>query len=300
MSTPPPLVTIGLPVFNGERYLDGALTSVLSQTYKDLELIISDNGSTDATLDICRRFCRMDSRVRYMRSPSNRGAAWNYNHVFAHARGRYFRWLGHDDRCSDTYLAKLVEVLESEARTTVAVYPLTQWCDAEGRETTVADPRYDLSSPVVTRRLREFLRHVVYCNPVFGLIRADALRKTGLIRPFISSDKVLLCELLLQGKLLEYGEPLFYRRKHALSSCEANRSYRAKAVWFDPRNAQRVRSLMPVNVLLCAYIGAVMKSGLGPLQKTTCLLVVLREHLRIQTVRNMGGEWKLALRSRLR
>ena len=74
-----PNVSIGLPVHNGERYLDETIKLILGQTYPDLELIISDNGSTDATSKICQRFADRDERVRYFRSAENRGAAWNFN-----------------------------------------------------------------------------------------------------------------------------------------------------------------------------------------------------------------------------
>ena len=81
-----PLVSICLPVYNGARYLNETPTSILSQTYGNFELIVSDNGSTDATPELCRRFGRRDSRIRYVRNARNRGAAWNYNYVFPFAQ----------------------------------------------------------------------------------------------------------------------------------------------------------------------------------------------------------------------
>src|SRR5580698_5675373 len=86
-----PVVTIGMPVYNGARYLEEALRSILNQTYRDCELLISDNASTDATESICRRYAAEDGRVRYLRNERNLGAAANYNRVIHLASGRYFR-----------------------------------------------------------------------------------------------------------------------------------------------------------------------------------------------------------------
>ena len=99
-----PRVSIGLPVYNGENFLEFALDSILGQTFQDFELIISDNASTDATESICRRYAAKDSRIRYYRNPNNQGAAQNYNRVFALARGEYFKWAAHDDVCKPNYL----------------------------------------------------------------------------------------------------------------------------------------------------------------------------------------------------
>ena len=106
-----PHVSVGLPVYNGERYLRQAIESIQSQT--DLELIISDNASTDATEGICREYATRDPRVRYYRSDQNRGAAWNHNRVVELARGEYFKRQCHDDYCDTTFLEKCLAVIHS-------------------------------------------------------------------------------------------------------------------------------------------------------------------------------------------
>ncbi len=92
-----PLVSIGLPVYNGENYLEEAIRSILAQTYTHFELIISDNGSTDRTQEICEFYAERDLRIRYYRNKENLGAAWNYNQTFHLAKGKYFKWAAHDD-----------------------------------------------------------------------------------------------------------------------------------------------------------------------------------------------------------
>ena len=92
-----PKLSIGLPVYNGERHLRRAIDSHLAQSFTDFELIICDNASTDRTEEICRYYASMDERVRYYRHATNTGAVWNFNHCFEIARGKYFKWSSHDD-----------------------------------------------------------------------------------------------------------------------------------------------------------------------------------------------------------
>ena len=111
-AVPEPAVSVGLPVYNGERYLAEAIESVLRQTFADFELVISDNASTDRTAEICRSFARADGRVRYHRNEANLGALPNFNRVFDLGRGRYFKWAAHDDVLRPELLRRCVDVLE--------------------------------------------------------------------------------------------------------------------------------------------------------------------------------------------
>ncbi|HEU4869127.1 MAG TPA: glycosyltransferase family 2 protein [Actinomycetota bacterium] len=108
-----PLVTIGMPVYNGETHLAEALKSVLGQTYTNLEVVICDNASDDRTPEISRHFAEADPRIRYLRNPTNIGLLPNFLRVRDEARGKYFGWLDHDDLLSDpAYLGKVVAHLE--------------------------------------------------------------------------------------------------------------------------------------------------------------------------------------------
>ncbi len=123
-----PRVSVGLPVFNGERYLAEAINSVLMQSFADLELVISDNASSDGTPEICKDYMNRDSRIRYFRQPTNRGAGFNYNFVFQQAHGTYSKWMAHDDIISPAYVAACVEVLGSEPAVVLAH---TQFVDVD-------------------------------------------------------------------------------------------------------------------------------------------------------------------------
>src|SRR5205823_3548731 len=114
LMTSPPLLSIGLFVYNGERFLQETLDSLLSQTFRDFELIISDNGSTDGTQVICERHAAADPRIRYYRSGTNMGAGWNIRRVFSLATGKYFKWAACDDLYESTFLSTCIEALEHD------------------------------------------------------------------------------------------------------------------------------------------------------------------------------------------
>ena len=120
---PVPRVSVGLPVYNGERFLAQAIDSVLQQTHSDLELVISDNASTDRTEEICRSYTTQDSRVRYFRSSANIGACRNFSRVFELSRAPYFKWACYDDICVPGFLEKCVAVWTS---------PRMFWCATRG------------------------------------------------------------------------------------------------------------------------------------------------------------------------
>ena len=178
MSTP--LVSIGLPVRDGAEFLEETLRSLLDQTHSDFELILSDNASVDRTPEIARRFAERDPRIRYHRFDENVGAARNYNHVFAMARGRFFKWAAHDDLCLPGFLEQCVEEF---ARTpaAVVVYPRVELINARGEVTGTDDPALIVADGRPHVRLRNFFQKIRLANPVFGLMRTDALRQTRLI-----------------------------------------------------------------------------------------------------------------------
>lgn len=108
-----PAVSIGMPVYNGEKYIIEAVDSLLAQTFTDFELIISDNCSTDGTSDICKEYTSIDSRVRYVRQDKNIGASANFMFVFQEASGEFFMWAAHDDLWDKSWLEVLVANISS-------------------------------------------------------------------------------------------------------------------------------------------------------------------------------------------
>jgi len=208
-----PSVSVGLPVYNAERYLRVAIESILNQTFSDWELVISDNASTDGTEGICREYAARDSRIRYDRLQSNIGAANNFRRVFQLARGRYFKWIACDDSCEPTFLERCKAVLD-ESPDTVLCTALASMIDQDGQ----LMHRY--ADPQALPQVRASDRFIVsrdqdgWCIAVYGLIRADVLRQTAVMGNYAGSDVVLLGELSLYGRFTEVPEYLLSRRVH--------------------------------------------------------------------------------------
>src|SRR3984885_16230879 len=115
-----PLVSIGLFLYNGDRFLAAAIESIPNQTFQDFELIISDNCSTDRSGEICRRFRDQDSRIQYYRAEQNMGADWNLRNVYFKAIGKYFKWATHDDMIQPDFLRLCIDALEADDSLVVA------------------------------------------------------------------------------------------------------------------------------------------------------------------------------------
>lgn len=227
-----PAVTIGLPVYNGVKYVGKAISSILSQDFTDFELLIADNASTDGTTEVCYDFERIDDRVTVLPSDVNRGAAWNFNRLVRVARGRYFKWAAFDDLHGSTYLSRTVEVLDSD-ESVVLCHAQTLDIDADGQVYKVwqPEPRAEQQDPI--ERFADVMEYEHQCFQAFALIRSKALCATGLIGAYSSSDRTLLAELSLHGRFHEVDEPLFLHREHEGRSIRLYPSDKGRAEWFD-------------------------------------------------------------------
>jgi glycosyltransferase involved in cell wall biosynthesis len=269
-----PKISVGIPVFNGERYLPQALNSVLRQDYEDFELIVSDNASTDATEDICREFAGIDKRIRYHRNVDNLGAVPNFNRVFNLARGTYFKWLSHDDECYPSMLRRCAEVLDRSPDSVALVYPLCELINEDGGfdSRLVEDVKTSASRPY--QRLCTVLFKYTSAQALCGLIRSDCLRRTRLRGSYVFDDCGLLAELAMLGRFLEVQEVLLRIRVHARNAVKLTGSVRSHAIWLDPVN-QGKRLLLPPRVgLFVEHLRSIRYLPLGPLEKFFCYLTV--------------------------
>lgn len=234
-----PPVTVGMPVYNGERYVAEAIESILGQTYSDFEFVISDNCSTDGTEEICRSYAARDKRIVYSRTDKNRGAAHNYNRVFQLSRSPLFKFAPHDDLSASKLLEVCIAALEQASKKTVLCFPATIEIDADGTPRRKLEDNLSLCQAEPHERFRAFLRGYHLSNCLLGVLRASAYSTTRLIGPYDSSDVVLLGELALRGQFLQLDEPLLMRRFHGAMSREANRDKAELARWFDPSTRRR-------------------------------------------------------------
>jgi glycosyltransferase involved in cell wall biosynthesis len=290
-----PTVTIGLPVYNGERFLEEAIESVLSQTHTDLELVIADNASTDSTEGICRHFESMDSRVHYLRNDANLGAARNYNLTLERARGRYFKWLAHDDVCKPDFIRVCVEALGADPEIVLA-YPTPVDIDEHGVVLGLQDAGLGLDNPDPVQRFRDALDQPHTALPVFGLTRTDVLRHTGQHGNYPAADRVLLAELTLWGKLHEIPEKLYLHREHDQRFVHTHRSDKDRVAWFDPSRKGEVFFTQWRE--LREYVNAVRRAPLTERQRIT-LQAYLSKWMFAKR-RNLAGEFKAGLLLRLR
>lgn len=212
-----PRLSIGVPVFNGERYLAAAIESALNGSFTDFELIISDNASTDGTEEISRGFAAKDDRIRYLRSPTNVGPNRNFNRVFLAATGTYFKWLAYDDLCGPDLLARCVEVLDRDPSIVLCSARYVE-IDENGEPVAEQPYRIDLSSSKPHVRLGELMCTSRGHPILFGVIRADTLRRTRLLATYRGSDRALLAEIALHGRMWEIPEVLWSSRDHPARS----------------------------------------------------------------------------------
>lgn len=305
-----PTVSVGLPVYNGAAYLRQALDSLLGQTFGDLELIVSDNASTDATAEIGAEYAARDRRVRYSRNASNLGPDANFARVFALSRGRYFKWAAHDDLYAPTYLARCVGALEADPSAVVchsrsvlvdaagdrigeAAMRQGRHVDRHGQVTPLRpalDPprRLDAAEPHV--RFGEVLLRTGYCFEIFGLARAEAIRRGPLPSGFLGSDKVLLADLALRGRFLELPEELFFRRCHPRQGSSLPPEGRAAFV----HPTRTLRSRLPQQLFcLHGYARALRRAELSRSERLRCVASLAR--WLAQT-----PKWRLALGAALR
>lgn len=206
-----PLVSIGLPVYNGESYLREALDSLLAQDYQNFELIISDNGSTDATSAICQEYALRDERISYYRSEQNQGASWNFNHVLQLSKGEFFMWAAHDDVWRQDFIEKCLQELLKEPQA-VLCYCHCQFISPNSDLLNISfagDPRKEDS---IYERWLNLHKYWEIHASVYGLMRREAI---SLVRQALSihcSDLVFVSEMITQGKILVIPEILHYKR----------------------------------------------------------------------------------------
>jgi glycosyltransferase involved in cell wall biosynthesis len=212
MTSPAPLVSIGIPVYNGERFLARAVESLLGQSLGDFELIIADNASTDGTQALCEALALRDARVRYVRHPQNIGAPRNWNCLVELARGRYFKWATANDLHAPDMLQRCVEVLEADPGI-VLCYGHTQLMDETEHPIEVFQGDIDVQMPAPSERFAAVCTGMTLNNAMCGVVRTDVLRKTGLDRLYPSGDMALMSELALHGRLKLLPDVLLHRRQ---------------------------------------------------------------------------------------
>lgn len=262
-----PLVSIGMPVCNGERYIRQALDSLLAQDYENFELIISDNASTDDTQTICLEYATADQRVQYYRNEMNEGAVWNFNRVFELSSGKYFAWAAHDDWWESTFISKCVAELESMPDA-VLCYPLAQFVDQDGQNIKVVDSEATTYGLRRLERLHTVILRLRSPDAIYGVMRADALRRTTLTQKSFGSDKSLIYQLAILGHIVKVPEVLHCYRL-------VPKSWEHYAEHLGMSTDLRHQPLSPKTSLTAAVIRAIYHLRISPVQKPLLMVDAL-------------------------
>jgi glycosyltransferase involved in cell wall biosynthesis len=286
----PPL-SIGMPVYNAERFVEQGIRSILNQTVTDFELILSDNASTDRTAEICRDFASQDRRIRFYKSEFNKGGGWNHNRVLELARGRYFKWQSNDDLCDPSMVEKCIDALERDPSAVLA-HPETTIIDQNGGiiEHYALDLRTDSPDPAV--RFSDLIMNYHWCYQIYGVIRKDILDKTGPMGNFVNGDGVLLANLALHGHYSKIPEHLFFSRRHEQQSSQMTptrlRRRRIQltnrvngmpcAEWWNPRRRRALT--FPQWRQMTEYVRMVSRAPLSGADRLRCHRVTLGWMLR--------------------
>lgn len=274
-----PKVSIGMPVYNGENFIQETLDSLLAQTFQNFELIICDNASTDKTEEICQKYATKDKRIRYYRNSNNIGAAKNYNRTFKLSKAKYFKWAAHDDIYAPEFLERCVEILDSYP-SVILCYPQEYWIDENSNKIKHHSDILNLRSSKATERFKTY--HDIWYKRgymsamVFGLIRSDELQKTKLIEEYIWADLPLSAELALRGEFYEIPENLFFYRYHSQTSRAIRKKSGGSALiaWYNP-NVKKTITLANWT-LLFQYFKVINRVPLSWFEKVYCYHQMVR------------------------
>lgn len=276
MSTVPRL-SIGLPVYNGEDYLAESLDALLGQSYEDFELVIADNASTDGTADICRRYAKQDSRIRYFRQPRNLGLAGNRSFVIEQARGELYKEASHDDLYARDLLRCCIDALDEYPQVVLA-HSWTAAIDGNGDVTQALDYPLATDSPRAPERFRSMLfgsdndYGLIRSDDEYGVMRTAVLRRVAPLGSYYHADKTLMAEIVLHGPFHQTSEWLYFRRDHPDRAQHAHPTIRTWCTNLDPRRANPIRN--PTALLIAEYIwgyvAAIRRAPLSTKDRQEC------------------------------
>jgi len=205
-----PTVCVGLPVYNGGTLLSQAIESILSQDFENIQLIISDNCSTDNTEETCLKYQKMDKRVKYYRFEENLGGK-NFTDLLARSNSSYFMWAAHDDLHERSFISKCLEKIGSDPSIAL-VYPRTKVLDANSRFLGIANDHLNTDQDNPIERFRHLIWEIGMCNMFYGLYRTSMIRKAHVWGDTLFADNLVLAEIALLGKIVQIDDVLFIRR----------------------------------------------------------------------------------------
>ncbi len=266
-----PLVSIGMPVYNEAEFIEKSLRSILAQDYPSLEIIISDNGSMDATAEICQRIAGEDPRVIFHRYAVNQGVNANFHYVFHKARGAFFMWASGHDLWERDVISKCVESLQANPAAVLA-FATPEWIDREGNSLGVRTGWTDTRGLGVCGRFMTVLWGSM--NPLLGLIRVSCMPDLERSYTRAGADLVMLLEMVLKGDFIHVPGTKWWRRDFRGNEKYAEKLKRFGGSGFKISNSVLSR-LFPLFGLPFAVFGVVFKARIGILSKFAIAFMLL-------------------------
>jgi len=217
-----PNITVGIPVYNGEKFIRKRIENLLSQTFKDFEIIISDNASTDATAKICQEYAKKDKRIRYIQQGKKIGQFPNFYFLLDEAKCKYFVWASVDDIWGENFLEKNHDTLESNeniigSMSKIGFYnSITNSVDVtfenfkkKLRRSVQTKDVNSITGPY-SKKVRFYLKNST-CSIIYSLYRTEVLRKSVIHDVFNGCDWSFNLNVLRSGDLHVVNEILFYK-----------------------------------------------------------------------------------------
>ena len=182
-----PLVTIGIPVYNEEKYLSRAIESVLSQSYPHFQLIVSDNCSTDNSYEIAKQYEELDKRIRVFKHNKNYGPVLNFQYLLNEANTEYFAWLGSHDYYEKDFLQDAISIHQNNQECSL-VYPIVTLVNEEGEF--IEWGHSDIKSEFVGRFSDALIipKKLNKCFNIYGVFKYEIIRKIKVEHIYGSDD----------------------------------------------------------------------------------------------------------------
>ena len=231
-----PKVSIGMPAYNAEFYIRRAIDSLLSQTFIDFELIISDNASTDATREICKEYANSDSRVHLISQTNNIGPVENFRCVMDKAVGKYFMWAATDDCWDPSFIEKNYNILENNPKVVASIGRVKMVTIVNKSPKAVGT--FALKGSFLSK-VRKYLQATGANSRFYSIYRTNIIKQCYSTEKFMGSDFCTIINLLSYGEFYEIDEFLMER------SCEGSSS-KLLTQQFDYYNIQGAEQVFPL------------------------------------------------------
>ena len=225
------LVTVGIPVFNGEKYIEKRIESIIKQTYQNFEIIISDNASTDNTSKLCEKFTK-DKKIHYHKQKKNIGIFKNFKYLIANAKGKYFVIASVDDKWEPTFLEKNACILDSNEKIVGSIGKVEFYGSPTKKQNSKI---FGIKKIIRRSRFDPLFDHVIEAKGnyeekagkylrfnqgsfIHGLFRTSAVKKIELDQSVLGWDLCFILAILKFGDLHVIDEILLYKFSSGLSS----------------------------------------------------------------------------------